>query len=189
MSAASAAAEPALCVDLDGTLIVGDALRSALRELALTRPWMYPGALAALVRGRPGLKRFVHRRVRFDPGNCSWCRPVVDFVREEHERGRRVVLATAADSSVASAVAGYLGVFDDVLATEPGRNMKGPVKRDAIRKLLHDNEFDYVGDSRADVPIFAAARWSYLVAPSDGLLAATRRVARVKAVFPCRQTT
>ena len=177
--------EPPLCVDLDGTLIRGDALRSGLLRLAGAAPWMLPVALASLARGRPALKQFVASRMPFEPSRCRWCHPVVDFVRREKARGRTLILATAADCAVAEVVASHLQVFDTVLASEPGRNMKGPAKRDAIRKLLKNNEFDYIGDSMADIPIFAAARWSYLVAPSARVLRAARRMGRVRDVFAC----
>ena len=81
-----------------------------------------------------------------------------------------------------------MGIFDSVIATERGDNRKGVVKLAAIRKLLGDKEFDYVGDSMADLPVFRAARRAYLVCPGRSLSEAVRTGCRVAAVFDARGT-
>lgn len=95
-------------------------------------------------------------------------------------------LATAADFGVAEAVARHLGVFDGIVATSPGANLKSAAKLAAIRKMLGHNEFDYIGDSDADLPIFEAAREVYLVAPSARFESRVRRMSKVRRVFPRR---
>ena len=101
------------------------------------------------------------------------------FLRAERQRDRRLILATAADYRVAALAADHLKIFDAVIATEGGMNRRGTAKLVAIRKLLNDNEFDYIGDSSADLPLFLAARKVYLVAPNRALL---RRVSQLRAV-------
>jgi phosphoserine phosphatase len=51
--------------------------------------------------------------------------PLLSYLRNEREKGRRIVLATAAHESIARAVAAHLGVFDEVIASADGRNLKG----------------------------------------------------------------
>jgi phosphoserine phosphatase len=53
----------------------------------------------------------------------------------------------------------------------------------AIRAQLGDGEFDYIGDSMADVPVFRAARRSYLVCPSAELTSAIDGGARIGGVY------
>jgi hydroxymethylpyrimidine pyrophosphatase-like HAD family hydrolase len=182
--ALTTSAEPPLCVDLDGTLIRGDTLRISLRLLALRSPWLVPLFPFALLGGRPALKRFVATRFVPDAARLPWREDVLDFLRAERARGRRICLVTAADRLVAESVATHLGLFDVVIATELGNNLKGARKVDAIWKILSNKEFDYVGDSMADVPVFRAARYSYLVVPGSSLRRAVRTGCVVKGEFP-----
>jgi phosphoserine phosphatase len=175
--------EPPLCVDLDGTLIEGDTLRISLRYLAQTAPWVLLAVPFVLLGGRPSLKAFVARRYVPDPKGLTWRTEVLDFLREEKGRGRQVVLATAAHRLVAEAICDHLGLFDALIATESGVNVKGKRKAVQIRKSLECNEFDYIGDHFADVPIFAEARLGYLVAPSTALRNAARRAGTIAREF------
>lgn len=154
-----------------------------VRRLASHKPWLAFLLPLVLLRGRPALKRFVAGHAPLDPSSLPWRESVVEFARGEKTRGRRVVLATAADRLVAEQVASHLGVFDQVVATDLGANLKGVEKVAAIHNRLNTKEFDYVGDSRSDLPVFATARKSYLVAPSDDLRRAAAEVGRVEAEF------
>ena len=172
-----------LIVDLDGTLIDGDTLRLSLRLLARTRPWLVPTMPFMVLRGRAGFKEFVSRHVSLDPARLPYRDDVVDFVKRERATGRRVVLATAATRQIADAVASHLGLFDLVVASQGGHNAKGDGKVESIRGILGDSEFDYIGDSLPDMPVFKAARKSYLVCPSPALSEAVRGRCHVEAVF------
>lgn len=175
--------EPPLCVDLDGTLIEGDTLKISLLHLARRAPWTLFALPFVLLRGRPALKAFIARRYVPDPAGFVWRSEVVAFLREQRSRGRRIVLATAANRRVAEAVSAHLGIFDSVVATDAGANLKGSQKAAYIRKSLQCDDFDYIGDSQADLPIFQVARTGYLVAPSPGLRVAARRIGRIEREF------
>lgn len=71
---------------------------------------------------------------------------------KKNRKDGRIVLATAAHRSIAEGVAKYLGLFDQVLATEAGHNLKGKAKLQAIQDKI-GNAFVYAGDSQADIPI------------------------------------
>ena len=171
--------EPPICVDLDGTLIAADTLRVSLRMLARRQPWRLLPAAGRVMGGRAAFKAYVAGCILPDASALPWRARVIEFLRSEHARGRRLILATAADHRVASCVADHLGIFDAVIATEGRKNRRGTEKLLAIRNLLNDNEFDYVGDSSVDLPLFLAARKAFLVAPSESLL---RRVSEVRPV-------
>jgi phosphoserine phosphatase len=175
--------EPPLCVDLDGTLIEGDMLTMSLRHLARRAPWTLLALPFLLLRGRPALKRYVARRYVPDPASLVWRKEVLAFLREERGRGRQIFLVTAADRLVGEAVVAYLGLFDGLVATDSGPNVKGKWKAIQIRKSLNCNDFDYIGDSQADLPVFRAARVGYLVAPTRSLSDAARRVGRIAREF------
>jgi 4-hydroxybenzoate polyprenyltransferase len=99
------------------------------------------------------------------PVNAS----VVEFLAEQRRGGRRVILATASHAQPAEAVAKHLGLFDDVIATTDGPNLGGANKVTAIRALIGEDEFDYIGDRSADIPIWQAAHSALAVNPSASL--------------------
>lgn len=156
-----------LFVDLDGTLIAGDIAAESLvrsgRRMSSVRAAIrafFAGGLAALKHSlaqtsAPGIATLPYRPA------------VLDYIRTARSQGRRVILATAADITIARQVAEHLGLFDDVIGSVPGRNLKGEAKLAAIKDIAR-GPFEYLGDSDADIPIWQAARKSGFVNPSAG---------------------
>ncbi len=177
-----AAAEPALVVDLDGTLLATDLLWESV--IALAR--QDPGALLRLplwaARGRPRLKAEIARRVALDVARLPYREELLAFLREERARGRRIVLATASHRSLAEAVAGHVSLFAEVVATDGAPNLSGLDKRRALEARLGSGAFDYAGDAAADLPVWQAARRALVVTRSRRLerkVSATVPVARL----------
>ena len=175
--------EPPLCVDLDGTLIEGDTLLVSVGHLARRAPWTLLAFPVLLLRGRAFLKDYIARHYVPDPATLVWRPEVLAFLREQRAQGRKIILATAAHRLVAEAVVSHLGLFDGVVATDAGTNVKGKHKAAQILKSLGGNEFDYMGDSAADLPVFQVARVSYLVAPTASLSRSARLVGRIVREF------
>ena len=172
-----------LIVDLDGTLIAGNTLHLSIARLARERPWVIPTLPFVVLSGRAQFKRFVSDRVVLPADSLPYRESVLDFVRRERATNRRIILATAADRRIADAVAAHLTLFDSVIASDGRHNAKGLGKLASIRAHLGTADFDYVGDSMADIPVFRVARRSYLVCPGTALQAAVRDGCRVEAVF------
>ena len=153
-----------LVVDLDGTLVATDTLQEQVLELVGKNPLGLPEALAALLGGRVRFKSALARLVPVDatalPYRDGDGDSVLALIQREKDAGRPIVLATASHRSTAEAVAEHLGVFDAVIATDDGGpNLKGTGKLEAIKTLLAERgwgeDFDYAGDSKADLPIWA----------------------------------
>jgi 4-hydroxybenzoate polyprenyltransferase/phosphoserine phosphatase len=172
-----------LCVDLDGTLIATDTLWESLLLLVKHHPRVALRAPFWLLRGRAYLKRRIALCVRPNAATLPYRSDVLDFVREAHRRGRHVVLATASDHQVATEVAGHLGCFSGVLASDGTSNLAESRKSDALVRRFGFGEFDYIGDSRADLASFASANRALLVDPSPLLLRKVRAVAKVHHIF------
>jgi phosphoserine phosphatase len=172
-----------LIVDLDGTLIDGDTLHLSLARLVRERPWVVAVLPFVVLTGRAQFKRYVSDRVTLPPDSLPYRPGVLAFVQRERAAGRQVILGTAADRRIAEAVSGHLRLFDSVIASDGTHNAKGVGKLESIRAHLGLAEFDYMGDSMADLPVFRAARHSYLVCPGKPLRAAVREGCRVQAVF------
>ena len=135
-----------------------------------------------LLGGRASFKERVARLSGIDPAVLPYREEILRFLREEKSRGRRLVLATAADRMIAEAVSQHVGIFDDVLSSDGTRNLKGRVKLEAIREHAQSG-FGYMGDSMADLPILQAAEQAYLVHPAARLLTAAETACRIEKVF------
>jgi len=147
-----------LAVDLDGTLLHTDTLAESVIFLLRHHPAKFLAALYWLMCGRLRLKQEVAALVCLPPEHLPYNSALLEYVRQEHSRGRRTVLATAAHQTVAEAVARYLGCFDLVLATTADKNLKGNAKREELVRLFGKGNFDYVGDSPADIPVWQSSR-------------------------------
>src|SRR5699024_7538532 len=98
---------------------------------------------------------------------------VLRELRRQRADGRWLILATAADSSLAQRVADHLGIFDDVIASDGESNMKRETKARALTERFGEAGFDYMGEDRHDVPVWRHAREAYVVG-GDALAAEAR---------------
>ena len=151
-----------LVVDLDGTLTPADTLCEAVLRLLKASPGLVFLLALWLLKGRGHLKQELARRVKLDVRGLPYRGELLDYLREQRALGRQLVLATAAHAGIANAVANHLGLFDQVLASDDGVNLKGRRKLEAIRVHV-GAEFSYAGDSRADLPIWQSAAAAVLV--------------------------
>jgi phosphoserine phosphatase len=172
-----------LYVDLDGTLIASDTLVECVRVVARRRPWLLLLLPFFLLGGRAAFKRRLAGIAEIDPARLPYRGDVIDYLRAEKRSGRTLVLATAAFRSVAEPVAAYLGLFDDIIATDGDENLKGAAKLDAIRRHSGTEDFVYMGDSVADLPILRGARAGILVHPSRRLREAATASCNIERIF------
>ena len=179
-----------LVVDLDGTLVRTDLLHESA-ILAVTRaPMAAMRALPALLRGEiASLKRQLAEAGPVDAGHLPLREELVAFLGEEKAKGRRLVLATAADETLARPIAARVGLFDEILASDGTRNLKGDSKRSELVARYGEKGFDYVGDGRADLPVFRSARRAVLAGPGVRLRAEVEGAGTpVSAEMPGRPT-
>lgn len=165
-----AVANVPLVVDLDGTLTPTDTLVESVVHLVKSAPTCALKLPFWLLGGKAAFKAAIARHANFAPQNLPLREPLVAYLQEEKARGRKIVLATAAHRSIADRVAQQVGVFDEVLATEEGLNLKGKNKLELIQSRL-GKEFVYAGDSSADLPIWDAAQAAVLVGVSPEVAA------------------
>ncbi|HEY9022718.1 MAG TPA: UbiA family prenyltransferase, partial [Burkholderiaceae bacterium] len=152
------APEPPLVVDLDGTLLRSDSLIESVFVLAKQRPASLLALPWALRHGRAFFKRWVAERAQPEIATLPFDEAVLEVLRAERSRGRRIVMATAADQLLAHRIAQHLGLFDAVFASDGHRNLAGRIKGERLVAAYGAKGFDYVGDSLRDVPIWRRAR-------------------------------
>lgn len=172
-----------LFVDLDGTVIKQDAMWISLRDIARTKPWLLAVLPFFVLAGRAAFKSGLAGFHTPDPALLPYRHDVLEFLQAEKDRGRRIILATAANQRVAESVFEYLGLFHDVMASNSRRNLKGPTKLAAILGYTNGRPFDYMGDSMADLPILEAAATGYLVHPRRRLAELATKTCRIGRIF------
>jgi 4-hydroxybenzoate polyprenyltransferase/phosphoserine phosphatase len=175
-----------LVVDLDGTLTPTDTLSESLIALVKRSPASLVQIPFRLLNGRADFKEWVASRAGVSPERLPYREALVAYLRDEKRKGRRIVLATAAHRSIAERVSAHFGLFDEVLATQAGRNLKGEAKLEAIRAKL-GSDFVYAGDSAADRAIWKAARAAVLVGVAPGVADAVRKDVPVEREFAPEQ--
>lgn len=155
-----------LVTDLDGSLIRSDILHESCAQLLALQPlriFQLPGWLA---RGKAALKNALADAVELDPAQLPINQAVLDFLRAEKAKGRRIVLASASHRRPVEAFAAHLGLFDGILATEEGVNLAGVSKAQKLVEQFGTGGFDYIGDNIADLEVWRHARHAYVVNPS-----------------------
>jgi 4-hydroxybenzoate polyprenyltransferase/phosphoglycolate phosphatase-like HAD superfamily hydrolase len=166
-----------LCVDLDGTLVRSDTLAEGYFVL---HPARAVSALLHLRNGRAAMKAFVARSGTFDPALLPYNEQLLDWLREQKARGRRIALTTAADIEIAQAIADYLDIFDDVIASDGVQNLKGPTKASMLLRRFGESGFTYIGDNVADLPAWRAATTRGVVNANRRTTDAVRRLGRIE---------
>lgn len=179
--------EVPLCVDLDGTLVKSDLLVESFFALIKRNPITLLHAPLWLLRGKAYLKERIAMQVDIEADTLPYDDALLERLRLEKEHGRQLVLVTASHCKFADCVESHLGLFDQVLATEDGVNLTSERKRNRLVEKFGTQGFDYVGNERADIPVWAAARESWLVDTSPSLRRAAERVATIAMEFQIKR--
>lgn len=169
-----------LIVDLDGTLTPADVSLEAFLRYARTGIISLFRLIIWILRGRSLAKAMVARAMPLDAEGLPLRPDVLAMVKKAKAEGRMTILASASHRRNVMRVARTTGVFDAVIGSSAKANLKGTAKLAAIRAMIGDRPFDYAGDSRADRPIWAAARQGF----SCGHVPAGSTVQRITSPAP-----
>jgi hypothetical protein len=101
-----------VCVDLDGSLLSTDFLYETFVAFLRKNPLELWKVFVWGFQGKAQLKRRLAELGEVDVRLLPMNEEVLAFLRRQREVGRRLVLATAAEESLARAVADHLGLFD-----------------------------------------------------------------------------
>jgi 4-hydroxybenzoate polyprenyltransferase/phosphoserine phosphatase len=183
--AATAALGPTpLVVDLDGTLIRTDLLFESALKQARQAPHRVLAWPVWLARGKAQLKRGIATDTELDVPSLPYDDSLVDWLRTERAAGRHIVLCTASDETYAQAVALHLGLFDEVIASDGVENVAGRRKAERLVSRFGEHGFDYVGNSRDDLPVWRRARQAIVVNAPKAVRAAAALGGNVVREFP-----
>ena len=175
---------PPLCVDLDHTLIRTDLLHECLLLFLRRSPWSVFWLPIWLGRGRAYFKDRLAGRACLDVARLPYRTEVVQYLRRERATGRRLILVTATNERIAAPIQDHLQLFDEVVASNGDLNLKGPAKARVLEEKFGTKQFDYIGDSRADLAVWRSSRRALVVSDSARFIASVNVIAPVVASFP-----
>lgn len=148
-----------LCVDLDGTLIKGDVSVEAVFKILRDNPIGFVKAIVFGMGSRAKTKAIIAENVSVTPENSIFNQEVIEFLKEEKEKGRKIYLVSASNQKNVELF--KLPVIDECIGATEKFNLKGKAKA----KFLRDKfcEFDYVGNSHADLRVWKESKEAIIV--------------------------
>ena len=152
-----------LIVDLDHTLVKGDAISEAYIQLMLQKPARALRELFLLSKGQSASKANFADGMIPNVSALIFDETVLDMVRQAREKQRKVFLATAADKRFGEAIAKSTGLFDGVFCSDKKGDFNGQTKADRLVAAFGHHGFDYLGNARADLPVMHAARTPFIL--------------------------
>jgi 4-hydroxybenzoate polyprenyltransferase/phosphoserine phosphatase len=173
-SALDVATSPALCVDLDGTLVKSDTLHDSALAVARHHPRALINIPGWLVQGKAALKRHLANLIQLDVVHLPYNRELLQYLEQQRASGRPLYLATAADADTANRIAAHLGLFTGVLASDGQLNLAGENKLAAFQSRFGDN-FSYIGNALPDLPLLQHCQEPMVANPTPSLRAALRK--------------
>ena len=160
-----------LFVDLDGTLIKED-----LSNIAFLHSFKkYPiktlfYLFVCLFKGKPYLKDKISKNFDIPFERLNFNKAAFDYIREVKNRHRVVYLISGSHQILVDQMGNYLNIFFESFGTKDDFNMVGINKVRFIKENLKINDFDYIGNSHKDLPIWKYTNRALYTNASQGLI-------------------
>jgi 4-hydroxybenzoate polyprenyltransferase/phosphoserine phosphatase len=164
-----------LILDLDGTLLAADLLVETFVLYIRRNPLRAFIVLLWLLRGPAHLKARLAEATRLDVDSLPAREDVVALARAHAAAGGRVFVYTAAHGALAARLLERFDFLEDVVGSDGAVNLKGARKAAAMAARF-PNGFVYVGDSAADLPVWAIAAEAVFAGHSGRVLHRLRRL-------------
>ena len=176
-----------IAVDLDGTLTLTDTLHESVLTLVRNKPYLIFLLPFWLFKGIAHLKQKVAENSELDVTTLPYNQPLIDWLKEEKKRGKKIVLCTAANEKIAKAVVSNFDLFDAFIASDSKTNLKCARKRDALQERYEVEGYDYAGNSNDDLQVWADASNAVVVNASENVLKKASTLTSVTQVFRSEQ--
>ena len=173
-----------IAVDLDGTLTLTDTLHESILVLVRNKPLFLFILPFWLIKGLAFLKLKVAQNIELDVKNLPYNLPLIDWLKKEKANGKKIVLCTAANKRIAKDVSNHLQLFDDVISSDESINLIGVNKRIALQDRFGDKGYDYAGNSRADIEVWASSSKAIVVNASNSIQNEASKITTVSRTFP-----
>tara|TARA_X000000950_G_scaffold209564_1_gene252004 strand:+ start:2038 stop:2592 length:555 start_codon:yes stop_codon:yes gene_type:complete len=146
-----------LFVDLDGTLIKEDLTDLAFIEYLKSKPLkLLIFLIIFLFKGKSYLKEKISENYIVPIDKLNFNKASLDYIKEVKNRHRVVYLISGSHQLLVNQINNHLKIFFEAFGTRSNFNMIGKNKIKFINEQLKILEFDYLGNSNQDLPI-----WNY----------------------------
>lgn len=172
-----------LVVDLDGTLIHADMLHESALRIVRDNPINTLRIPFWLLGGKAMLKQKLASCSDFSPESLPYNKELLEWLKQQRLEGRKLILCTASDKSIANSIADYLEIFDEVIASDGLVNLAGLNKADALEQRFGRSGFDYIGNSNADLAVWDKAHNGILVNASNNLIKKAEVICNIERSF------
>ena len=153
-----------LAVDLDHTLIDTDMIFLGIKYLILHKIYLLPVlVIILLIRGRPSAKKYLYDNTEISIKKLPFNYSVINFINKYSERYSHIILISGSYYKYVNSVANYLDIFDSSIGTSMSINMISSNKTDYLKNHFDNFVFDYIGDSKKDIPIWEQSRKAFVV--------------------------
>ena len=153
-----------LAVDLDHTLINTDMIFVGMKYLILHKIYLLPILVLILfTRGRPSAKKYLYDNTEVSIKELPFNDSVINFINENCERYTHIILISGSYYKYVNSVANYLNIFDSSIGTSISINMISSNKTNYLKNNFENFVFDYIGDSKKDIPIWEESRKAFVV--------------------------
>jgi 4-hydroxybenzoate polyprenyltransferase len=181
----SSALDKVIVVDLDGTLVHSDTLVECLFLFIRLHPSRFLEMLSWTLGGKAYFKSHLADFVIPNVIDLPYNMKLINWLKMQKTPRVKLVLATASDHRIASAVGCHLGIFDEIIGTVDV-NLSSTQKKSLLVKRFGENNFEYVGNSKADLSVWQSANQIHIVNPEFGVLTAAKKIGAVKTIFENR---
>ena len=172
-----------LCVDLDGTLIFDDMvpksmyllLKKNIFYIFLFPFWMFKGFAY--------VKRQVAKRIEFSPASLSYNQTLLDFINQQRQLKRKILLVTASDQLIADKIANFLGIFDEVIGSDAVVSYSGVRKLKKLQEKFGVEGFDYAGNAYVDLKVWAGSHEIIIVSDDACLIKKAKKLNKKMTIF------
>lgn len=159
-------AEIPIIIDLDGTLIRSDLLVESAFSYAAANPLRIFYILGLLFKGKAALKDEIAAETTIDVSHLPYDGRILAMMDEARGEGRKVYIASASNRRYVAAVAAHVGA-DGWFASDATVNLSAHAKAEQLVEAFGEKRFDYVGNGRADLAVWAFCRKGWAVQPSN----------------------
>ena len=158
-----------LFVDLDGTIIKEDLSDLAFFYCLKKKPLkLIKYLIVFLFKGKSYLKEKISENYIVPIEKLNFNKACLDYIKNVKNHHRVVYLISGSHQSLVNQIDKHLSIFFEAFGTRVNLNMVGENKVKFINEELKIYEFDYLGNSKQDLPIWKyTKKIIYTNVPSD----------------------
>lgn len=158
-----------LFIDLDGTLVSTDTLWESCLLFIKKHPLESWKLIQWLLLGKAYFKDKVAERLMPHAELLPINDEILKIAEEANHTERDVYLITAANQRIADSVSKRFNIFTAAIGSSGGLNLSGKHKLRIIKNTVGNVEFDYIGNSKKDIPILEKSHTAIVYSSSKSL--------------------